>query len=278
MSVDTEQFRIGELARRAGSTPRAVRYYEELGLLPERGRPRGGHRMYDAHDEERLKELLHIKELLGLTLSELRAWSEAEGARAALRERWSRADSIDADTRRDIVQEALPHIETQIALVASRRAALEELEDELTEKRRRDARDPARARRRGRVSTHRRTAPAPRGRRPRTPAGSLQVGRALEHDDRHADHDDQLVDRPDRAARHLPRHPPRPAAARQHELPAVDDDGLHGRHRGAGGDLRPDRRHVRPRAHVQPRPGRVHALLDPALGDLDARARRPRCG
>jgi DNA-binding transcriptional MerR regulator len=32
MSVTTEQFRIGELARRTGSTPRAVRYYEELGL------------------------------------------------------------------------------------------------------------------------------------------------------------------------------------------------------------------------------------------------------
>jgi DNA-binding transcriptional MerR regulator len=137
VSVAIEQFRIGELARRVGSTPRAVRYYEELGLLPERGRPRGGHRMYDVHDEDRLRELLHIKELLGLSLSELRAWSEAESARAALRERWSSADSIDADTRRDIVQEALPHIETQIALVASRRAALEELEDELTEKRRR---------------------------------------------------------------------------------------------------------------------------------------------
>jgi DNA-binding transcriptional MerR regulator len=137
VSVATEQFRIGELARRVGSTPRAVRYYEELGLLPERGRPRGGHRMYDVRDEDRLRELLHIKELLGLSLSELRSWTEAEGARAALRERWSRADSIDADTRRDIVQEALPHIETQIALVASRRAALEELEDELTEKRRR---------------------------------------------------------------------------------------------------------------------------------------------
>ena len=36
-----------------------------------------------------------------------------------------------------IVNEALPHIETQIELVASRRAALEELEDELTETRRR---------------------------------------------------------------------------------------------------------------------------------------------
>jgi MerR family transcriptional regulator, repressor of the yfmOP operon len=137
VSAVKEQFRIGELARRAGSTPRAVRYYEELGLLPERGRPRGGHRMYDEHDEARLKDLLHIKELLGLSLSELRAWSGAEAARGALRERWNSGESVSADTRRDIVQEALPHIETQIALVASRRGALEELEDELTEKRRR---------------------------------------------------------------------------------------------------------------------------------------------
>ena len=41
MNAVAEQFRIGELARRAGATPRAVRYYEELGLLPEGGRPRG---------------------------------------------------------------------------------------------------------------------------------------------------------------------------------------------------------------------------------------------
>jgi DNA-binding transcriptional MerR regulator len=137
VSAVKEQFRIGELARRVGSTPRAVRYYEELGLLPERGRARGGHRLYDEEDEQRLKQLLHIKELLGLSLSELRALSEAETARAALRERWHSGESVNAETRRDIVQEALPHIETQIALVAARRASLEELEDELTEKRRR---------------------------------------------------------------------------------------------------------------------------------------------
>jgi MerR family transcriptional regulator, repressor of the yfmOP operon len=131
------QFRIGELARRAASTPRAVRYYEELGLLPARGRPPGRHRLYDTHDEQRLKQLLHLKETLGLTLGELRTWVDAESARASLRERWHDDEGIAAATRTSIAHEALAHIETQIALVAARRAALEELEDELTATRRR---------------------------------------------------------------------------------------------------------------------------------------------
>ena len=129
--------RIGELAERSGVTPRTIRYYEELGLLPHCGRAQGSHRLYDVRDEERLRELLRIRELLGLSLSELRIWAEAESARASLRERWHSGESLDAETRMDIVNEALPHIETQIELVATRRAALEELEDELTEARRR---------------------------------------------------------------------------------------------------------------------------------------------
>ena len=137
MSAVSEQFRIGELARRVGATPRTVRYYEELGLLPQCNRAQGSHRLYDVRDEGRLRELLRIRELLGLSLSELRTWSDAETARAGLRERWHSGEALDAETRVGIVNEALPHIETQIELVAKRRAALEELEDELTETRRR---------------------------------------------------------------------------------------------------------------------------------------------
>jgi DNA-binding transcriptional MerR regulator len=137
MSAVIDQFRIGELARRAGSTPRAVRYYEELGLLPDRGRPHGRHRLYDASDEQRLKELLHVRETLGLSLSELRTWADAEAARASLRERWHAGDSGNTAMRRQIAHASLAHIETQIALVATRRTALEELEDELTSTRRR---------------------------------------------------------------------------------------------------------------------------------------------
>ena len=168
MSAVKEQFRIGELARRAGATPRAVRYYEELGLLPERGRPRGGHRMYDERDEERLKELLHIKELLGLSLGELRAWSEAEAARAgAARALAQRRGGRRRDAPGHRAGGAAAHRDAARARrVAPRRArgARGRADREAPA----HARDPARARRRGRVSTTRRTAPSARPRtRPR---------------------------------------------------------------------------------------------------------------
>ena len=51
--------------------------------------------------------------------------------------------------------------------------------------------------------------------------GCLQVGRPLEHDDRDAARDDQLVDHPHRT-RHLPQDPSRPADAGEHELPTQD--------------------------------------------------------
>jgi DNA-binding transcriptional MerR regulator len=135
VTASSSRIRIGELARRVGATPRTVRYYEELGLLPGHGRGEGRHRLYDAADEARLSELIRVRDLLGLSLAELRAWDAAEHARAVLRERWA-ADPSEGE-RAQIAAEAREPIETQLALVRSRRAALEELEDELVAKRRR---------------------------------------------------------------------------------------------------------------------------------------------
>jgi len=136
-TVADTQFRIGELARRVGATPRAVRYYEELGLLPSRGRPDGAHRMYDEQDEARLREILQVRDLLGLSLAELADWMAAEAARAGLRARWHAEPAPAADDRARIAREALEHLERQLQLVRARRIALEELEDELAAKRRR---------------------------------------------------------------------------------------------------------------------------------------------
>jgi DNA-binding transcriptional MerR regulator len=136
MVMTPPQFRIGELARRVGTTPRAVRYYEELGLLPGSHRSDGAHRVYDEQDEARLRDLLRVRELLGLTLVELREWMDAEDARARLRERWNEQPAPDESTRADIIREAIAHMDTQLLLVRSRLGSLEQLEDELSAKRR----------------------------------------------------------------------------------------------------------------------------------------------
>ena len=48
--------RIGDVARLVGTTPRTIRYYEEIGLLPEApARPSGRHRTYTHEEVERLR-------------------------------------------------------------------------------------------------------------------------------------------------------------------------------------------------------------------------------
>jgi len=127
--------RIGDLAKRAGTTPRTIRYYEELGLLPSAAeRDAGQHRVYGEGDVERLEQLLRLKDLLGLTLDELRDVVEAEDARNALRQEF-RHGAPSPERRREILDEALEHIAHQLALVQRRRNKLDGLEAELEERR-----------------------------------------------------------------------------------------------------------------------------------------------
>ncbi|NDU71231.1 MerR family transcriptional regulator [Actinomadura sp. DSM 109109] len=65
--------RIGELARITGTTPRALRHYEEAGLITSR-RAGNGYRIYDEGAAVRVR---NIRELLavGLTLDDVRAFA-----------------------------------------------------------------------------------------------------------------------------------------------------------------------------------------------------------
>jgi len=63
-------FSIGDLAREFDLTTRAIRFYEDLGLLqPERTGPLGRNRVYSVRDRTRLKLTLRAKRL-GLSLTE----------------------------------------------------------------------------------------------------------------------------------------------------------------------------------------------------------------
>src|SRR4051795_6829078 len=80
-----EELRIGDVAREVGTTTRTIRYYEEIGLLPHaEGREAGAHRLYTRGDVDRLRDVLQLKDLLGVSLDELKTLVEAEDARAAL--------------------------------------------------------------------------------------------------------------------------------------------------------------------------------------------------
>ena len=129
--------RIGELARRVGTTPRTIRYYEELGLLSAgAARPAGGHRVYGEDDVDHLRELIRLRELLGLSLEELGALVEAEEARAMLRAEFHSGVS-DPRRLREILTEARGHLDLQLSLVHRRQAELTTLEDDLRARRER---------------------------------------------------------------------------------------------------------------------------------------------
>jgi MerR family transcriptional regulator, repressor of the yfmOP operon len=129
--------RIGDVARLVGTTPRTIRYYEEIGLLAEApARPAGQHRLYTDEEVERLREVMRLKELLGVSLDELKTLLSAEEARAEVRAQLRR-DDVDAERRRELLSEALGHIDRQLELVRHRAAELTKLEHELLETRKR---------------------------------------------------------------------------------------------------------------------------------------------
>ncbi len=125
--------RIGDVARLVGTTPRTIRYYEEIGLLPApASRASGRHRSYTQAEVDRLRELMRLRDLLGVSLEELKTLLAAEEARAEVRAQLRR-ENVAPERRRELLVEARGHIERQLELVRNRAAELAKLEQELSD-------------------------------------------------------------------------------------------------------------------------------------------------
>lgn len=102
--MDTNEMKIGQLAGRAGLTTKTIRYYEEIGLLPEARRSESGYRMYTEIDLGRLNFIKKARQL-GLSLAEagwvidLRAQSQrpCRHVLALLDRKLSEIDTVIAD-------------------------------------------------------------------------------------------------------------------------------------------------------------------------------------
>src|SRR3954468_16291589 len=111
MTTIVPALRIGEVAKLVGTTPRTIRYYEEIGLLGGDGdREAGRHRTYGEAEVERLREALRLKALLGVSPDELKERMAAEEARGARRDEW-RHGNPGTRRRREILHQALADVD-----------------------------------------------------------------------------------------------------------------------------------------------------------------------
>jgi DNA-binding transcriptional MerR regulator len=62
---------IGSLARQTGTKVQTIRYYEQIGLMPEPGRTAGGQRRYGNAELDRLAFIRHARQL-GFSLEAIR--------------------------------------------------------------------------------------------------------------------------------------------------------------------------------------------------------------
>ena len=125
--------RIQEVAADTGLTPRAIRYYEELGLLSPAARSDGAYRLYDAEDLERLRFIRGLRDDAGFSLAEIGRLLEEEMARERNRARFR--TTTDPLERRRIVTEALAAVDRQVATLRTKIARLEVMAAEAEDRR-----------------------------------------------------------------------------------------------------------------------------------------------
>ena len=109
-----ERLLVGEVAEVLGITPNAVRYYHDVGLVPEPERSEGGYRLYGAEEVLRLERVRRLRSL-GLSIEQVRGvlLDYPEGDRGRLRGALeSQLEEISAkilelEGRRERISEAL---------------------------------------------------------------------------------------------------------------------------------------------------------------------------
>jgi MerR family copper efflux transcriptional regulator len=103
MDVPAEQLsllKVGELARRAGKTTRAIHLYEELGLLTPAVRSKGGFRLYSPRAVSRLEWIQKLQDM-GFSLTEIKAFLRVWEASATAPKAMATVREIFSDKLRE---------------------------------------------------------------------------------------------------------------------------------------------------------------------------------
>jgi DNA-binding transcriptional MerR regulator len=120
--AETRLLRINEVAAETGLTTRAIRYYEEIGLLAPAARSDGDYRLYDASDLDRLQFIRSLRDDAGFSLAQIGQLLEDDAARERNRERFRQTG--DRDERRALLIESRARTAHQIEILETKAARL----------------------------------------------------------------------------------------------------------------------------------------------------------
>jgi MerR family transcriptional regulator, repressor of the yfmOP operon len=115
---------IGAAAAQAGVSERALRYYQQLGLLEPACTTPGGLRRYSADDLARVARIRELQTLLGLNLDEIAIVLRNEDRLAQIRKAY-RDERTSDDQRLRLSRECLTLLESLRETVEAKRSALE---------------------------------------------------------------------------------------------------------------------------------------------------------
>jgi len=112
---DDGLLRIGELAKRTGTTLRTIRYYEQLGLINHFARTRGGFHLYYPDDCQKI-QFIRSLQLLGTPLAQI--------SRLLERRRRAESGAEGAPEIIEILGRQLAEIETRVAIYRQMRDSI----------------------------------------------------------------------------------------------------------------------------------------------------------
>ncbi|OME82246.1 MerR family transcriptional regulator [Paenibacillus sp. FSL A5-0031] len=123
--------KIEEVAKRTGLTKRAIRYYEDFGLISAPERTQGGIRLYSEENIEKINKILLVKEVLGFSLAELQQYMEFQSLIEQQKSEYRTSE--DREARKLKLFEISQVLHKEKMMIDMKIKRMEQFKEELTE-------------------------------------------------------------------------------------------------------------------------------------------------
>ncbi|EFM09544.1 transcriptional regulator, MerR family [Paenibacillus curdlanolyticus YK9] len=120
-----ERYTVEEVCERFSVTARTLHYYEEIGLLSGVPRTEGGHRFYDDKIMQQLEQIVRMKEVLGISLQEIKVIMALEGRLGEIRSAYSQ--ETEAEEKRKFLDQGEVELQFFLDRIDERLNKLQEL-------------------------------------------------------------------------------------------------------------------------------------------------------